>query len=277
MTRATVLVPTHDHAATLPWAVGSALAQTVEDLEVLVVGDGAPQATQTWAERAAEADPRVRYLPHAKGPRHGEVLRHAALQGARGEAVFYLSDDDLWLPDHVERLLAALRRAEFAHALPAAVRPDGSLHAWPADLALPRDRARVLEGETLVPLSCASHTLAAYRRLPFGWRTTPDGCPTDGHMWRQFLEQPWVRAASSAAPTCLHFASPERPGWSGERRAGELAAWTERTRDARWRRKHFRRVGRWTRTAIPRAPGAVSLWGRVRRWVGGGRAGPGGR
>ncbi len=273
MTRATVLVPTHDHTTTLPWAVGSALRQTVADLEVLVVGDGAPPATHAWAEALAAREPRFRFFPNGKGPRHGELHRHAALQEARGEIVCYLSDDDLWLPDHVERLLTALPRVEFAHCLPTAVRPDASLHAWAADLALASARERVLGDDTLVPLSCVAHTLAAYRRLPFGWRTTPEGRPTDRHMWQQFLAQPWVRAASSAAPTCLHFASPERSGWSGERRAAELAEWDARIRDARWCKRFFRRVARWTKTAIPPRPGAISLFQRLRRWAGAGRAG----
>ncbi|MGQ0615020.1 MAG: glycosyltransferase family 2 protein [Planctomycetaceae bacterium] len=273
MTRVTVLVPTHDHETTLPWAVGSALRQTVTDLEVLVVGDGAPPATDAWAEALAAREPRLRYLPNRKGPRHGELHRHAALREARGEVVCYLSDDDLWLPDHVERLLTALPRVEFAHCLPAAVRPDATLHAWAADLSLASAREQVLGNDTLVPLSCVAHTLDAYRRLPFGWRTTPDDRPTDRFMWHQFLEQTWVRAASSAAPTCLHFASPERLGWSGERRAAELAEWDARIRDARWRKRFFRKVARWTRTSIPPRPGAISGWEKLRRWVGGGRAG----
>lgn len=43
---ATVVIPTQDHGPTLRYAVQGALAQTVEDLEILVVGDGAPDVTR---------------------------------------------------------------------------------------------------------------------------------------------------------------------------------------------------------------------------------------
>jgi glycosyltransferase involved in cell wall biosynthesis len=102
MAAATVLIPTHDHGPTLRYAVQSALAQTVADLEVLVLGDGAPDVTRELMDELTRADPRVRWLDNPKGPRNGELHRHAALQEAQGEIVCYLSDDDLWLPGHVE-------------------------------------------------------------------------------------------------------------------------------------------------------------------------------
>jgi GalNAc5-diNAcBac-PP-undecaprenol beta-1,3-glucosyltransferase len=81
----------------------------VTDLEVLIVGDGASPATAAAAAALEREDGRVRFFALPKGPRHGEVHRHAVLsRKASGEAVLYLSDDDLWLPDHAERLRALL-------------------------------------------------------------------------------------------------------------------------------------------------------------------------
>ena len=40
---ATVLIPTHDHGPLVRFPIESALAQTVQQLEVFVVGDGAPE------------------------------------------------------------------------------------------------------------------------------------------------------------------------------------------------------------------------------------------
>ncbi len=64
------------------------------------------------------------------------------------------------------------------------------------DLALEPFRRLMLRGMNHIPLSCGAHTLAAYRRLPHGWRTTPPELATDLYMWQQFLEQPWCRARS---------------------------------------------------------------------------------
>ena len=77
---ATVLIPTHDHGPTLLHSVPSALAQTVTELEVLVVGDGVPDETrELMAELAAGR--RARALlrqPEGRAPRRGPPARRAA-------------------------------------------------------------------------------------------------------------------------------------------------------------------------------------------------------
>ena len=232
---ATVLVPTHDHGSTLRRSIASALAQTVSDLEVLVVGDGAPDVTRELMAELTSADPRVRFFDNSKGRRHGEEHRHAALREAQGEIVCYLSDDDLWLPNHVEALQELLGESEFAHTLPLRIDPDGRIHHWRVDLGLPFYRELLLSGENRVPLCCAGHTLELYRRLPAGWRAGPEGTPSDLHMWQQVLSVPGCRAASGTRPTVLHFPSHERGGWTSDERLDELDAWAARVQDPVWR------------------------------------------
>ena len=235
MLAATVLVPTHDHGPTLRRSIASALAQTVSELEVLVVGDGAPDVTRELMAELASSDPRVRFFDNPKGRRHGEEHRHAALQEARGEIVCYLSDDDLWLPEHVATLQALLSESDFAHTLPLRIDPDGRIHHWRVDLELPFYRELLLQGENRVPHCCAGHTLELYRRLPAGWRPGPEEMPSDLHMWHQILSVPGCRAVSGTRPTVLHFPSGERKGWSSAERLDELDAWSARIADPAWR------------------------------------------
>jgi GalNAc5-diNAcBac-PP-undecaprenol beta-1,3-glucosyltransferase len=225
---ATVVVPTHDHGPTLLRSVGSALAQTLEDIEVFVVGDGVPDVTREVMAELTASDERVTFFDNPKGPRHGEVHRHEALQQARGEFVCYLSDDDLWLPGHLDQLRTLLADADFAHTRPVWIDTDGRPHAWLVDLGRPFYRELLLGGENRVPLCCAGHTLELYRSLPAGWRTTPDGIPTDLYMWQQILSMPGCRAASGTRPTVLHFPSPDRKGWSIDERLAELDSWSTR-------------------------------------------------
>jgi GalNAc5-diNAcBac-PP-undecaprenol beta-1,3-glucosyltransferase len=125
---ATVVVPTYDHGPTLRHSVGSALRQTVDDIEVLIVGDGMPDDAREVALELERSDERVRVLVNPKGESRGELHRHAALGEARGRLVFYLSDDDLWFPDHVESMTASLAAAgaDFVHAPPIWRMDDGS-------------------------------------------------------------------------------------------------------------------------------------------------------
>ena len=73
-----MLIPTHDHTETLRFSIAGALAQTVQDLEVFVIGDGAPDVTREVVAEFARKDSRVRYFENPKGRRFGELHRHAA-------------------------------------------------------------------------------------------------------------------------------------------------------------------------------------------------------
>jgi GalNAc5-diNAcBac-PP-undecaprenol beta-1,3-glucosyltransferase len=233
--RATVVIPTFDHGPTLERSVPSALRQTVEDIEVFVVGDGAPDVTRDIMARITAADPRVRYFDNPKGPGNGEIHRAAALREAAGEIVVYLADDDLWMPEHLEIVGELLRGADFAHTYPIRIEADGSIGDWTVDLSRPWYVEAMLGGTNFVPLGCGGHTMELYRRLPHGWRTRPEGTWSDLYMWQQILSVPGVRVASGARPTLLHFPSSLRRGWPTERRLEELDAWIARMNEPGWR------------------------------------------
>jgi len=220
--KATVLIPTHDHGPTIRHSVVSALTQTVKDIEIFIVGDGMPDASRDVVRSVAQLDPRIRLFESPKGPRHGEILRHEALREAVGQIVCYLSDDDLWMPDHVETMLALLDTCDFANALPLYWDRQSGLGAWTVDLEQDYFRQLILSGINRIPLSCAAHTLHRYRTLPYGWRTTPPETPTDLYMWQQFLADPACRAKSAVRPTVLCFPAPTRKDMTVMERADEL-------------------------------------------------------
>jgi GalNAc5-diNAcBac-PP-undecaprenol beta-1,3-glucosyltransferase len=225
---ATILIPTHDHATTLPVAIRSALEQRDVPFELFVVGDGVGDDTRTVMGRF-EDDPRIRFFDLPKGERRGERNRHVALQDARGEIVCYLSDDDILLPWHVAEMKRLLAHADFVHSTAALADPDGVLVYRPGDLGQREFRALLEEGRNnFVSLTGAAHTRALYERLPYGWRPAPAGVPTDIHMWMQIFALEDVRGATSPLLTSLHFPDPAwSPGPVSERVA-TLESWLAR-------------------------------------------------
>jgi Glycosyl transferase family 2 len=232
MTVASVVIPTTgDRGSLLEHSVASVLAQTVTDLEVLVVGDGVSDGAREAIARLQAGDDRVRFFDHPKHPSRGEVYRHEVLTTeATGDLVAYLCDRDLWLPDHVEELGRVLADADFGHTLRFTIDEDDRVRAPNTlDLRHPDDRARAWYSSNVLPLSMAGHTMAMYRALPEGWRTTPPRTPTDRYMWVQFLDQPSCRVASSARPTVLAFKRPRT--WTVAQRLEVLERWSPRLRD----------------------------------------------
>src|SRR2546423_576572 len=209
-------------------SVGSVLDQTIEEIEVFIVGDGVPDSGRDVIADLCHRDKRIRFFDNPKGARHGELHRHAALTEARGRIVCYLSDDDLWLPKHVETMEEVLSDAEFASALCAGIRPDQTFYSLLGDVGLPTFRDFMLAGSNFVPLSCGAHLLVTYRKLPFGWRTTPEDVATDLYMWQEFLEQSAVRGRGAEEITVLHLASALRRSWTFDERLAELERWSER-------------------------------------------------
>ena len=262
--RATVVIPTHDHGPTLVHSVGSAMAQTVDALEIFVVGDGVPDETRDVMADLCHSDKRVRFFDNPKGPRHGEVHRHAALAEARGRIVCYLCDDDLWLPHHVETLEETLVDAEFGNTLAASIQPDQSFSSHVGDLSLSILRDHMLAGFNFVPLSCAGHLLTAYRELPYGWRTTPDGIWTDLYMWQQFLGRPTFRFRTSGEITVVHLQSVLRRSWSADERLAELETWALRLGDDRLQDELVRQAATYFRQESVRKLVSELQWqGRV--------------
>ena len=105
MPRVTILVATRNRPAMLRRAVRSALDQTVDDLEVVVVDDHSSPPAEV------PDDPRVRLirLPDRAGV---AGARNAGLREARGDYVAVLDDDDELLPEMAEVSLAAVRDAD---------------------------------------------------------------------------------------------------------------------------------------------------------------------
>jgi hypothetical protein len=230
MTVATVIVPVHDHAATLAAAVKSALAQTVSDLEVIIVGDGVTPAVRAVAQNLVMEDPRVRFLDLPKGPHHGEVHRHTAIQQSTGDTVFYLCDDDLFLPGHVAHLVDALRDHDIAQSLNGYIRSDETIGLYPGDLADPWYVARLCDLShefNFVSLTGTAHTRSFYDGAGAPWETTPAGTWPDRHQWRRMIMgAPGCRGVTSSRMTTLAFPSHHgRGAWTPQQRAEEIYNW----------------------------------------------------
>ncbi|MGH6727146.1 MAG: glycosyltransferase family 2 protein, partial [Pseudolabrys sp.] len=122
----TVAIPTYNWSSALRCAIRSVLLQTVQDFEVLIVGDG---CTDNSAAVVAEfGDPRLRW--HNLSQNYGSqwAPNNFANENAAGEWIAYLGHDDIWYPTHLEAVLrtAQNKSAEIVSSVMIQIGPPGT-------------------------------------------------------------------------------------------------------------------------------------------------------
>jgi glycosyltransferase involved in cell wall biosynthesis len=103
-----VIVPAFNAAAYLGTALDSLRAQTVRDLEIIVIDDGSSDETAAIARRHASQDPRVRVLSNEKPSGRPASARNAGLRVARGKYIALLDADDTSIPTRLEKEVRAM-------------------------------------------------------------------------------------------------------------------------------------------------------------------------
>jgi len=133
------VIPTCKRSYTLPSAIQSALSQTYREIEVVVVIDG-PDA-ETSQALGLIRDPRIRIIQLDSNCGPGQA-RNAGVSAALGEWIAFLDDDDEWLPEKLERQLAALASVNCDDPIIscrfAALTPSGE-YVWPKRFPRPSE------------------------------------------------------------------------------------------------------------------------------------------
>lgn len=129
-----VVLPTFNRAGQLARSIGSVLAQSFTDLELIVVDDGSMDETRDVV--AALRDPRVRYLARPNGG--VAEARNSGVAEATGVYLAFQDSDDEWLLDKLKLQLADLATRARSMSVCGVLRIVGSGTGTPALLTYPR-------------------------------------------------------------------------------------------------------------------------------------------
>ena len=99
--RVSVVMPVRNGERFLREAIDSTLAQSLTDLELVVVDDGSTDGTPSILDDSAERDPRVRVERQEQGGL--TVAINAGCGLARAPLIARMDADDVMLPDRLER------------------------------------------------------------------------------------------------------------------------------------------------------------------------------
>src|SRR4051812_30973021 len=159
--RVTFGVATYERDAYLHEAVASCLAQTYDDLEVLVVLDGGANP-RVGEVLSAFDDPRLRTVRHETNRGIAEAY-NTIVREARGELIAMLGDDDVAAPDRIARQVAVFDRhpdTGVAHGAATIVDAEGVKRGtWPSRARSPHELLPPLvrEHNTLVDPTGMAH------------------------------------------------------------------------------------------------------------------------
>lgn len=108
----TVIITTYGGSSKLERAVKSALNQTYEDVEIIVVDDNNPHSHERKATEALmdkfKGNENVKYIQHTEN-KNGAAARNTGIKAAKGEYIAFLDDDDFYLPDKIEVSVSKLQ------------------------------------------------------------------------------------------------------------------------------------------------------------------------
>ena len=130
MPRVSVIIPAYRAETFLGPTLESVLAQTLGEIECIVVDDGSDDGTRGVAEEYARRDRRVRTLSQPNAGPSAARNRGFAAADRSVEHVIFLDADDIWEPDALELLARALHEdsvAVGAHGIVRFVDADGRL------------------------------------------------------------------------------------------------------------------------------------------------------
>src|SRR5689334_11336926 len=104
-----IIVPVYNGERFIGGTLASALAQTYEPLEVIVIDDGSTDHTPNLIQIAAIRDKRIRSF---RRERSGVIsTRIFGIKQARGKLVAFLDADDLWHPEKIARQVEAMKKS----------------------------------------------------------------------------------------------------------------------------------------------------------------------
>lgn len=202
-----VVIPTMGRPLLVVKAINSALQQTYQNIEVIVVIDGDDQSIVAL-EPISSPQLRLLRLPNQVG---GARARNEGVRAARGEWVAFLDDDDEWLPEKLQKQLAAAQASKAPNPILSCkviARTHAGEFVWPRKLPteplseylLARSSWR--QGEGLMQTS----TLLTTRRL----------MQTIGFMdgLQKHQDWDWLLRAAKAPETSIEFVDEPLVVWN---------------------------------------------------------------
>lgn len=132
-----IIIPVYNGGKYMREAIDSAIAQTYRNIEIIVVNDGSSDAGETERIAGTYGD-RIRYFAKPNGGVSSAL--NMGIRNMRGAYFSWLSHDDVYTPDKIEKQIRALAELEDRETLIVCRTENIDEHSQPITLAVKHDR-----------------------------------------------------------------------------------------------------------------------------------------
>jgi len=184
MPKVSIVMPAYNASRYIAASIDSALAQTMDDFELLVIDDGSTDGTAAIVAGYAARDARIRSLAN---PQNSGVsaTRRRGVEQAHGSWIAFLDSDDLWQPDKLARQMALLAdnpTAVICYTGSGFIDAAGRAYGYVMHVPARIDYPGLLRHNIM---SCSS--VVVRRDVMLAVRPSPDSTHEDYTAWLQVL------------------------------------------------------------------------------------------
>lgn len=167
-----VIVPLYNKSHTIERCIGSILAQSFEDFEVVVIDDGSTDGSATHLREFSD-DPRIRILEQKN--QGVSVARNNGVRAAKHPFVAFLDADDEWQPDFLKTISRSIEEHPGAVLFGSSSRHQDWNTRKGSDSTLGRYAGKIVEVDYFENPHTMPHTSAMVVSRKFFMEVFPDG------------------------------------------------------------------------------------------------------
>lgn len=102
-----IIVPIYNTAKHLPACLDSILAQTYQNLEIILINDGSTDHSASIAKSYTEKDPRIKFINQTN--QGLSATRNVGIKKSTGDYITFIDSDDAIEPQMIESMINALQ------------------------------------------------------------------------------------------------------------------------------------------------------------------------
>jgi len=112
MPKVSIIIPTYNSSRFIKRTIGSVLAQTFRDWELIIVDDCSKDGTELAVKEFTKFDKRIKFFKTSENSGGPATPKNIGIEKAEGEYIAFLNHYDEWFPEKLEKQLKVFQNSK---------------------------------------------------------------------------------------------------------------------------------------------------------------------